>query len=69
MSLFGHRRPRDGSSSTPTISPLEEFHGPHYLKHNQRRQEHLATLGLPLAGRSVIEMGAGIGDHTEFFLD
>lgn len=26
-------------------------------------------LGLPLARRSVIEVGAGIGDHTTFFLD
>jgi hypothetical protein len=51
------------------ISPREEFHGFHYLRHNQRRLEHLATLGLPLAGRSVLEVGAGIGDHTEFFLD
>lgn len=40
-----------------------------YRRHNQRRQEHLATLGLPLAGRSVLEVGAGIGDHTSFFLD
>lgn len=51
------------------ISPREEFHGFHYLRHNQRRLEHLATLGLPLAERSVLEVGAGIGDHTEFFLD
>jgi hypothetical protein len=48
---------------------LEEFHSDHYLRHNQRRLEHLASLGLPIAGRSVIEVGAGIGDHTHFFLD
>lgn len=40
-----------------------------YLRHNQRRQEHLASLGLALAGRRVLELGAGIGDHTTFFLD
>lgn len=51
------------------IPPIEEFHAAHYLRHNQRRQEHLASLGLPLSGRSVLEVGAGIGDHTEFFLD
>jgi len=51
------------------VAPLSEFHADHYLRHNQRRLEHLATLGLPLAGRSVIEVGAGIGDHTGFFLD
>jgi hypothetical protein len=49
--------------------PVAEFHGSHYLRHNQRRQEHLATLGLPLHGRTVLEVGAGIGDHTSFFLD
>jgi SAM-dependent methyltransferase len=31
--------------------------------------EHLASLRLPLAGRSILEVGAGIGDHTSFFLD
>jgi Methyltransferase domain len=48
---------------------MGEFHNWCYLQHNQRRQEHLASLGLPLSGRSVIEVGAGIGDHTSFFLD
>jgi SAM-dependent methyltransferase len=54
---------------TKPVDPVSEFHASHYLRHNQRRLEHLATLGLPLASRSVIEVGAGIGDHTEFFLD
>jgi SAM-dependent methyltransferase len=31
--------------------------------------EHLATLGLALHGKSVLEVGAGIGDLTGFFLD
>lgn len=45
------------------------FHSFHYLRHNQRRQEHLASLGLNLAQLNVLEVGAGIGDHTSFFLD
>jgi Methyltransferase domain len=49
--------------------PRGEFSGPYYLRHNQRRQEHLASLGLDLAGKTVLEVGAGIGDHTSFFLD
>lgn len=49
--------------------PIAEFHGWHYLRHNQRRQEHLASLGLQLANRTVLKVGAGIGDHTSFFLD
>jgi SAM-dependent methyltransferase len=50
-------------------TPTQAFRGATYLRHNQRRQEHLATLGLPLEQRSVLEVGAGIGDHTGFFLD
>lgn len=53
--------------SAPTAATL--FQTAHYHRHNQRRQEHLAGLGLPLADRSVTELGAGIGDHTSFFLD
>jgi SAM-dependent methyltransferase len=48
---------------------VREFHSDHYLRHNQRRQEHLATLGLDLAAKTVLEVGAGIGDHTSFFID
>ena len=40
-----------------------------YQRHNRRRQEHLASLMLPLAGKTILELGAGIGDHTSFFLD
>jgi hypothetical protein len=57
---------RPGSS---TARVLAEFGSPHYARHNQRRLEHLASLGLPLADRTVLELGAGIGDHTSFFLD
>ena len=53
------------------IAPQDKvpFHSFYVLRHTQRRQEHLATLGLPIAGASVLEVGAGIGDHTSFFLD
>ena len=47
----------------------DHFHEWAYLRHNSRRHEHLATLGLDLANKSVLEVGAGIGDHTSFFLD
>lgn len=49
--------------------PERSFRSDAYLRHNQRRQEHLATLGLSLNDRTVLEVGAGIGDHTGFFVD
>jgi SAM-dependent methyltransferase len=45
------------------------FQNIQYFRHNVRRQEHLASLNLDLNGRSVLEVGAGTGDHTTFFLD
>ena len=43
----------------------EEF----YQLHNKKRQEHLASLNLPIDGKNVLEVGAGIGDHSQFFID
>lgn len=45
------------------------FRSDHYTRINQRRLEHLATLGLVKPGMRVLELGAGIGDLTPFFLD
>lgn len=45
------------------------FHSAGALRLNARRLEHLASLGLPVEGRRVLEVGAGIGDLSEFFLD
>jgi hypothetical protein len=59
--LFEH------GSRPPTA--CEDFRSDEYLHHNQRRQEHLASLELPLPGASVLEVGAGLGDHTSFFID
>lgn len=59
--LFVHER---------TYKQVEEHFGSeHYLRHNSRRLEHLASLDLPLRNCTVLEVGAGIGDHTSFYLD
>jgi SAM-dependent methyltransferase len=52
------------------LDPLRFFHDPGYLAINQARLEHLAAQieGLPL-GKSVLELGAGVGDHTGFWLE
>ncbi len=46
-----------------------DFHSRHYVRLNHRRLEHLASLGLDVSGRTVLELGAGIGDLSTFFLD
>lgn len=51
------------------LTPKKVFLTDHYQRINQRRLEHLASLGLNFAGSTVLEVGAGIGDHTGFFLD
>lgn len=38
-----------------------------YVRHNQRRLEHLASLGL--YNKTVLEPGAGVGEHSLFYLD
>ena len=50
-------------------SPRDAFLYFEYLRNDQRRLEHLASLGLNIAGSSVLEVGAGIGGHTSFFMD
>jgi len=56
-------------SKSSRKSPLDVFHSDHYLRHTARRLEHLASLGLDVVGKRVFEPGAGIGDHSMFYLD
>jgi hypothetical protein len=39
-----------------------------YQKHNVKRLAHLDSLGFDFSSKRVIEFGAGIGDHTYYFL-
>jgi SAM-dependent methyltransferase len=48
--------------------PEAYFLTKHYQLHNIARLKHLDSLGLDLYGKKVIEFGAGIGDHTYFYL-
>ena len=50
-------------------NPVCHFHSDQYLRHNARRLEHLASLKIPVAGKSVLEIGAGIGDHSHYYID
>ncbi len=48
---------------------VDTFLNPHYMRHNARRLEHLASLRIPVAGMTVLEVGAGIGDHSHYYMD
>ena len=51
------------------LDPHTHFHSHHYLQHTARRLEHLASLSIPIEHKAVLELGAGIGDHTGFFIE
>jgi ubiquinone/menaquinone biosynthesis C-methylase UbiE len=58
-----------GCEITAANDSLRAFHSDHYLRHNARRLEHLASLRIPVSGMTVLEVGAGIGDHSTYYLD
>jgi SAM-dependent methyltransferase len=58
-----------GRIARMSSAPVAAFHSHQYLRHNARRLEHLSSLGISVAGGSVLEVGAGIGDHSHYFLD
>lgn len=60
---------RLGYKIVPANDPEWAFHSHDYLRHNARRLEHLASLRIPVAGMTVLEVGAGIGDHSHYYLD
>jgi FkbM family methyltransferase len=48
-------------------SPFDVFLAPEAVTINRARLDHLASLGLDLKNKRVLEVGAGIGLHTAFF--
>ncbi len=50
-------------------NPALRFLSDDYMRHNARRLEHLASLRIPVAGKTVLEVGAGIGDHSPYYID
>jgi 2-polyprenyl-3-methyl-5-hydroxy-6-metoxy-1,4-benzoquinol methylase len=55
------RKPVDGGEET--------FETPEAHAINRARLEHLASLELPLAGRRVLDVGAGVGHLAQFFVE
>ncbi|MGE3188141.1 MAG: class I SAM-dependent methyltransferase [Vicinamibacterales bacterium] len=53
--------------ASPSAGGFEVFLAPAALAFNQARLDHLGSLGLGIAGKRVLEVGAGIGLMTGFF--
>lgn len=69
-SLFermGRRLSAMTAQSGVSSDPLACFFTPNALKINIARQDHLTSLGLDLKGKSVLEVGGGVGLHMELF--
>jgi SAM-dependent methyltransferase len=62
------RTVRGSSGGTEPAGDVPLFDQPFYEDITGARLEHLASLDLPLAGRSVIDVGSGIGRLSEFFV-
>ncbi|KPA17094.1 Methyltransferase type 12 domain protein [Candidatus Magnetomorum sp. HK-1] len=58
-----------GYEITRSIDPIYSFHSNEYLRINARRLEHLASLKISVEGMTVLEVGAGIGDHSHYYID
>jgi hypothetical protein len=57
------------AESRPDGGGLECFETPEAAAINLARLDHLAGLGLAVDGRSVLEVGAGVGHLSSFFLE
>src|SRR6187431_2183710 len=53
----------------PEGGGVESFDTDAALDLNAARLAHLASLDLPIDGRTVLEIGAGVGHLTDFFLN
>ena len=70
--LWEPELPHDDVLFAPVVQEeavFQDFRSEHYVRHNLARLTHLASLGLPLENRRVLEVGAGPGDHTGFYLE
>ena len=48
---------------------LETFDSPAARSLNRARMEHLDSLGLPLSGKSVLDVGCGVGHLAQYFVE
>jgi len=64
---FGLIRKKTLSYPLTGHSCFEVYDSQDAIEINRARQDHLASLGLDLANKTVLEVGSGVGRHTNFF--
>lgn len=62
------RKKISGKNDDDKFSIFNTFLSKDYQLHNVARLRHLDSLALPISGKRVLEFGAGIGDHTYYYL-
>ncbi len=65
LNIFGVKIIKIGS----LLHAEKTFHSLDYLRHSARRLEHLSSLKISVRKLSVLEIGAGIGDHSHYYMD
>ncbi|MCI5196118.1 MAG: methyltransferase domain-containing protein [Candidatus Electrothrix sp. AW5] len=63
--LFRKKRKKKSYEISQSV---QSFLSPEYQQINVARLQHLQSLGFNFSGKNVLELGAGIGDHTLFYL-
>jgi len=64
---FGLIRKKTLSYTLPGHSCFEIYDSQDAMEINRARQDHLASIGLDLVNKTVLEVGSGVGWHTAFF--
>jgi len=67
--LLSRDEPELSPEERPHYQPGRAFDVPHYEDVTRCRLEHLRSMNLPVDGKRVLDLGAGIGRLSEFFVE
>ena len=69
LSRLSQDEPELSPEDRPHYQPGRAFDVPHYEDITRCRLEHLRSMNLPVDGKRVLDLGAGIGRLSEFFVE
>ena len=50
------------------MTPLDQFHSEKSLHLTRKTLEHMDSSDIDFEGKTILEMGTGVGDHTQHLL-